>query len=377
MNRITGLALIALTLVTVPMSDAFARGFGGFHGANLGGFRGENFGGFRSENFRRFDAPGIERFPAERVEQYRPEAAPRSYDYGSRSRDAYDRDRIPDRDVESRTDLDRFLGLPTDAGLGHIAGEDAPTRVDPLRAGVGARTPFGTPGAVTRERVDYIPAERRADQAWTVRNSFRRYNLFTPEWYKTHRNAWIAAGIVASAWAAPAWFDASDWIGCDPGPTSYDYGSTVIYEGGNVISNGQNMGSAEQYYDQAGSLAATGASDLGDKSQWMSLGVFGIVQGNQTDPTIILQLSVNHEGVIRGNYFDTVTETSSPISGAVDKKTQRAAWTIGDNKNTVFDTGLYNLTQDQAPALVHLGKDRTQEWLMVRLKNKDDAGNNS
>ena len=35
----------------------------------------------------------------------------------------------------------------------------------------------------------------------------------------------------------------------------------------------------------------------------------------------------------------------------MDKKTQRAAWTVGKNKNTVCETGLYNLTKDEAPAL--------------------------
>jgi hypothetical protein len=43
----------------------------------------------------------------------------------------------------------------------------------------------------------------------------------------------------------------------------------------------------------------------------------------------------------------------------------------------VFDTGLYNLTKDEAPALVHVGNDTTQEWLMVRLKNKDEAEKDS
>lgn len=38
-----------------------------------------------------------------------------------------------------------------------------------------------------------------------------------------------------------------------------------------------------------------------------------------------------------------------------------------------MDTGLYNLTKDEAPLLVHSGKDSTQNWLMVRLKGKDEA----
>jgi hypothetical protein len=51
----------------------------------------------------------------------------------------------------------------------------------------------------------------------------------------------------------------------------------------------------------------------------------------------------------------------------VDKKTQRAAWTIGDNKDNVMETGFYNLTKDEAPMLVHFGKDKTEQWLLVRM----------
>jgi hypothetical protein len=52
----------------------------------------------------------------------------------------------------------------------------------------------------------------------------------------------------------------------------------------------------------------------------------------------------------------------------VDKKTQRVAWKIGPN-NTVIEAGLQNLTQDVASCLVHFGTDKTQTWLLVRLKD--------
>ena len=67
------------------------------------------------------------------------------------------------------------------------------------------------------------------------------------------------------------------------------------------------------------------------------------------------QLAVNKQGAIRGNCYNTVTQTTLPVQGAVDKSTQRVAWTVGDNTTTVFDTGLDNLTKDQAPTLVHVG----------------------
>ena len=63
-------------------------------------------------------------------------------------------------------------------------------------------------------------------------------------------------------------------------------------------------------------------------------------------PDMIFQLSVNKQGVIRGNYFDQVTQANLAVTGQVDKKNQRVAWSVGSGKGIVVETGLYNLTQD-------------------------------
>jgi len=73
------------------------------------------------------------------------------------------------------------------------------------------------------------------------------------------------------------------------------------------------------------------------------------------------------------NYTDTVTNKTQLIHGSVDKKTQRVAFTVGENTANVVETGLCNLTKDEAPALLHFGKDRTEQWLLVRLKNPNAA----
>ena len=45
----------------------------------------------------------------------------------------------------------------------------------------------------------------------------------------------------------------------------------------------------------------------------------------QTNANLILQLAVNKEGIIRGNYTATLTNDTKPVQGSVDKKTQRAS----------------------------------------------------
>ncbi|HEX5104293.1 MAG TPA: hypothetical protein VFV87_10805, partial [Pirellulaceae bacterium] len=42
--------------------------------------------------------------------------------------------------------------------------------------------------------------------------------------------------------------------------------------------------------------------------------------------------------------------------------------TIGDNKDVVYETGVYNLTQPETPILVHAGEGRTETYLLTRLE---------
>jgi len=83
---------------------------------------------------------------------------------------------------------------------------------------------------------------------------------------------------------------------------------------------------------------------------------------------VLLFRAVNKDGIVRGNYFNTKDNNNQQVDGSVDKKTQRIAWVVEDKKNIIFDTGLYNLTKDETPVLVHFGKDKTEQWLLVRLK---------
>lgn len=425
MKKLIGLLMTLLLLAFLHLGEASGRGFGGFRGGGSGGFGGFSGGSFGGDRFQ--GSYGGERFGGEfqsygsdeayrgdrfggesrsygfdetsregssdsgfggfrdnssgsRGETYNPETRTRSSADRWRSRDGYDGNRTSDTTGVSRNQLDRFLGMPTDAGLGNVAatrtrGVSEGTRVTAGRV----EGPLGGSAAfISGTHVDFVSPDVRTAQGWNVRQNFSRYNIFTPEWYAAHRAAWSYAALASSAWVPATWFSVADWLDCgDSGPEDYNYGSTVIYQGDTVYVEGQPSGTPAQYYDQAISLAASGNAKQSDQANWLPLGVFGLVQGQQNDPTMIFQLAVNHEGIIRGNFYNTITDSTLPVQGAVDKKTQRVAWTVGDNKSTVFETGLNNLTQDQASALVHFGKDKTQEWLMVRLQGKGQTDSGS
>jgi hypothetical protein len=83
-------------------------------------------------------------------------------------------------------------------------------------------------------------------------------------------------------------------------------------------------------------------------------------------------LAVSRQGIISGTLQNTVTGDVKNIEGMVDKNTQRAAWTVAGQKRPIMETGLSNLTQDTAGALVHFADGTTQQWLLVRLDKPQD-----
>jgi uncharacterized protein (TIGR03000 family) len=212
-----------------------------------------------------------------------------------------------------------------------------------------------------------------------VRAGFVHYDCFTPAWCVAHPLAWSAAGWgVATAWNAATWASLGAFCGVSSPPVDYDYGNTVVYQGNNVYVNGDEVGTADQYAQQATNLAKEGQqAKPPTQDKWESLGVFALVQGDDKTSNMIFQLAVNPGGMIRGNYYDAIMGTTTAVYGEVDKKTQRACWTIGDKKEPVFDCGFYNLTKDETPVLAHFGKDKTEQWLLVRMNEKDSQQSGS
>jgi hypothetical protein len=215
-----------------------------------------------------------------------------------------------------------------------------------------------------------------ANRAGIVRGGFYGYNFFNPGWYSLHPGAWIANGWAANtAWNYATWPSIANFINISAPPVYLDYGNTIVYQNNNVYVNGTDEGTAQQFNQQAAALATAGLRATPAKTdKWQPLGVFSLVQGSETSSNTMFQLAVDQKGIIRGNYYDALMDQSTPVYGAVDSKTQRAAWTIGDKKTPVFDCGIYNLTQAQTPVLVHFGDDRSQQWLLVRVEQPKQPG---
>ncbi len=211
-----------------------------------------------------------------------------------------------------------------------------------------------------------------------VRSSYNNPHLYSEQWYGSHPGVWAPRGWNAgAAWRPATWGALAAYCGASATPVYYNYGTNVTSQAGNVMLDGQNLGTTAQFSQQAYDLAQSGAAaDVTGVDDWMSLGVFAMVRNEQQHPQLILQFAINKQGVLRGNYTDELSDHTQTIQGAVDPRTQRAAWTVGENQTSVMEAGLSNMAQGEAPALIHKNG-KTDHWLLVRLDQQAQDANSS
>jgi hypothetical protein len=367
--------LIALSLsASILPQEALARGGGGGGrgGGGFGGGRGFGDGGGRGYGDRGFGDG-----------------------YGDRG--------YGDRGLGDRGLGDRGLG---DGYGGDMFGDRGDSVLDhtsesALRSGAdqvwnaGAQRGLATDGGFGRSLAGSgvgrgLSASAMTDRGVGVRNAFRDDGLFRRDWWGRYPYAWGGAWGDDWAYGYGDWDDlATFWdYPANNAPVDYDYGNNITYQGDTVYYGSQPSATAADYYTQAQIIANSApiataappaansktetpavlaAAESKDVKDWKSLGVFSLTQGDQTDSTMLFQLAVNKKGAIRGNYYNALTKECKVVSGAVDKKNMRAAFTVAGNKSVIYDTGLANLMRPQSPILVHFSKTNTEQWNFVRL----------
>jgi hypothetical protein len=241
-----------------------------------------------------------------------------------------------------------------------------------VAGGAAIRGPGGNTVAAGRG-ASFVNGQFVGGRSWAaVNGSFTRWGYFSPGWYGRYPGAWWPGrwAVGATAWAAATWATAGAYCGCSGGGTYYDYGENVTYEDGNVYYGEEPVASAEQYYADAGQIADSGQEPQNE--EWLPLGVFAVIaEPTQTQTERVVQLALNKEGVVRGNFQDFLTDKVVPVVGAVDKKTQRVALKLEGVDSMVVETGLYNLTNDEVPVLVHFSADRQEPRTLIRLQQPE------
>jgi hypothetical protein len=373
--RFTALAIVGAALLCVgPQTETPARGFGaarggaavGQRGAAVGGARGGSYTGPRGTTVQAGRAGGVATGP-----------------FGGVHAGGVQGARVTTPGGQTFTTGSRAGATVGPAGGVRVGGAHGAATTGPWGAAAGgwrggvAVGPYGA--AVGGARgvaygTRYVSPTALRSQGGYVRGGYS-YSYFTPAWYRTHRVAWVAPRWrIPNIWVAPAWPAVAVYCGITAAPVVYDYGSTVVIENNNVYINGEPTATAEEYAAQATSFADAGRqAKPAENEEWQPLGVFGLVQGEEKVANHIFQLAVNKAGVIRGNYYDALSDSTQPVYGSVDRKSQRAAWSIGEKQDIVYEAGLNNLTQDQTTVLVHFGKERTEQMVLVRLEEPKEG----
>ncbi len=145
----------------------------------------------------------------------------------------------------------------------------------------------------------------------------------------------------------------------------------MTYQDNSVYVSGQPVATADEFAESAAALATVEppASDTqAEAAEWLPLGTFALSTSEaDIEPTRLVQLAVDKSGILSGTMYNRETDQADAIQGQVDKETQRAAFRIGESDSIVAETGIFNLTQEVAPLLVHFGADRVENYVLVRL----------
>lgn len=419
--------LLALSCVLLTAGPAFARGFGGFGGG------GRSFGGFGGggRSFSGFSGGGSHSFGGFSG------GSGGSRDFGGAGRD-FGGGNFGGGSF-GKGAFGGAGKLPTDGGFGGVAGMGGhnPSTInhgDLQNQGQQIRNNYksGDFSGNTFNKTNNVNVN--ANHAYGGYGGYGHYGGYGGYGgYHPYANGW-AHGFAASdwyhggAWGCPGgwgcygWGPATAWtcmglttldtflgigaMSMAAGANSQPKVTNVTYQGDTVYNNGQPVGSATEYYQQGQQLAAQayqagvaqgydeavaqnaqsgGAGGAGNNggsgagsgtAAWQPLGVFSLAEPGQTSSSMMLQLAINKDGIVRGNYINQLTSEQSQIYGALDKKTQRISWTIGQNTGTVFDTTLASLADDDSPVLVHYGPTNTQTMALIRLPKPPDEGAN-
>jgi hypothetical protein len=164
---------------------------------------------------------------------------------------------------------------------------------------------------------------------------------FSSQWYKDHPKAWKDNNNKVNFWVGGSLPGVYSWLGWGNVPQQYR-----VYYG-----NTQQPQYDRSYY-----------------GEWYPLGVYSLMSSPGDVGTRIVQLAVNQQGRIGGNYYDMITSSNYSLSGDVRQQSQRATWWLNKNQFVRFRANLYELVQPYGSVTVQLPGGE-QQWQFVRLED--------
>lgn len=399
--------ILAISLTPIPHLDAIGPRGGGGGGGRMGGGRAGR-GMNRSPSMSRSARPrSLQRQgPARRSRpstQPRRRAAPR-YPGGGIARQPgrgpgghrdFAPGRIPDRGpggrrdfapgrTPTRSNVQQFLQrAPVSPGL-DSGSRPINQRLDQYRQNRPQRSERrGEIGDNLRSNISERYPNRGewfGENFWRNRSDGPRYNFGDRNPWKWATWGGVTGWMAGRGWREPYYYDYGGYYSNGYDANGYDdddsyvddtYGDSSSYTyTGQAPTPTQQTPPAQTYAQQTQEIAT--ATQNGQDSEWMSLGVFALAKDREAigASNVYLQLALDREGDLAGTYYNTTTDKAYPLEGMVDEQNQLAAWMMSDSQNSpIMQTGIYNLTQNQTPVRVTFADGSTQDMLLIRLQN--------
>jgi hypothetical protein len=163
---------------------------------------------------------------------------------------------------------------------------------------------------------------------------------FSSQWYQAHPKAWRYDNNRANVWVVGSLPGLYGWLGWGESPAEY----RVNYGGGSPQIDPRHYGN------------------------WYPLGVYSLMAGPDDLGTRMVQLAVDRNGQIAGNYYDLITNSNYSVSGDISRQSQRVAWLLNKNRGIRFRTHISQLMQPYGMMTVRMPGGE-QQWQFVRLED--------
>ena len=226
-------------------------------------------------------------------------------------------------------------------------------------------------GAAAKPVADPATGKSRAESA---QSSFQtamegRTQPFTPAWYSEHPDAWQYTHPHADLWAVAGVAGLTNWLGypATATTTTAATSTTVAAASATTTAAGTEAAATATSTDDNASNAAALPPDL----EWMPLGVYATGPKDAAQAHVYQQLAVSKQGELKGNYYDSITNTTQPVSGSIDRETRKASWKVGGKGGATFETTLDALMKTPSDVTMKSGS-ATHEWELVQVQKPDD-----
>ncbi|HTQ38139.1 MAG TPA: hypothetical protein VMJ32_03875 [Pirellulales bacterium] len=196
---------------------------------------------------------------------------------------------------------------------------------------------------------------------------------FTTSWYSEHPNAWHSLPTDSDVWATPTQTETAKWLGWSTTASSTVTTGTAVSQPADSTTSSvkavsESAKSEQVINDKQGN--ATTAHGSSDANSWMPLGVYMLAPAGQDEAHLIVQLAVDKQGKLAGNYYDVLSDQANFLQGVLESTSQKGTFHIGEKERATFETSLAELTSEVTPLLVKYGDGHSQSWLMVRIQTK-------